>query len=115
MLRVGCACGQEWNILSGGERARASLAIAVALGPDVLLLDEPTSALDPQTTLAVERSLCSGEAASILVWVTHSDEQHARVATHTLELEKGGGFKFSPAGGGASSSSAELAVGSVLA
>jgi ABC-2 type transport system ATP-binding protein len=33
--------------LSGGERARASLACALAGDPDVLVLDEPTVGLDP--------------------------------------------------------------------
>jgi ABC-2 type transport system ATP-binding protein len=41
------AAGQPVATLSGGERARASLACALVSSPEVLVLDEPTVGLDP--------------------------------------------------------------------
>lgn len=59
--------------LSGGELARAGLAVALANAPDILLADEPTGELDGQTehqVLALLRA-CADRGAGVLV-VTHS-------------------------------------------
>jgi len=75
---------QPWNTLSGGEAQRASLSIALALKPEVLLLDEPTSALDVKTTLKVEKNILATGAAVILV--THSQEQAKRLASNRVQI-----------------------------
>ncbi|GAA1151969.1 ABC transporter ATP-binding protein [Nocardioides aquiterrae] len=75
--------------LSGGELVRASLAVALANGPSVLLADEPTGELD-ETTEARLLSLLRQRAengAAVLV-ASHS-QAVARAADRTLYLEDG--------------------------
>jgi putative ABC transport system ATP-binding protein len=75
--------------LSGGELARAGLAVALANDPDIVLADEPTGELDGQTeqqilTLLRERVR---QGAGLLV-VTHSAEV-VRIADRTIALQDG--------------------------
>ena len=61
--------------LSGGEAARAGLAVAIANQPAVLLADEPTGELDGETEQRVLRLIRqhAGTGAGILL-VTHSPD-----------------------------------------
>ena len=75
--------------LSGGELARAGLAVALANDPDVVLADEPTGELDGDTEQQVLRLLAEhvGHGAGLVV-VTHSPEV-ARMADRVLTLTDG--------------------------
>ncbi|MGW3099538.1 ABC transporter ATP-binding protein [Streptomyces sp. NPDC001102] len=75
--------------LSGGELARAGLAVALANSPAVLLADEPTGELDGETeqlvlTMLRERA---AQGCAVLI-VTHSAEV-VRSADRVIELEDG--------------------------
>ena len=75
--------------LSGGELARAGLAVALANDPPVLLADEPTGELDRLTArrvLDLLRARAAGGGAVLLV--THSPEV-AAVADHEIRLRDG--------------------------
>ncbi|HUI42406.1 MAG TPA: phosphate ABC transporter ATP-binding protein PstB [Terriglobia bacterium] len=69
--------------LSGGQQQRLSIARALAIDPEVLLLDEPCSALDPISTAKIEELLFSIVTHCTLVIVTHNMAQAARVADFT--------------------------------
>ncbi len=69
------------HTLSGGEAQRTSLARALALEPEVLLLDEPFAALDEPTRQALiddlDRAL--GETATTVVFVSHDRAEALRL------------------------------------
>ncbi|KAL7574394.1 hypothetical protein ACA910_008490 [Epithemia clementina (nom. ined.)] len=79
---------QPWSTLSGGEVQRVSLAIAIALKPQVLLLDESMSALDDATTRQVERTLQQDKVlqAIPIVLVSHDQAQAKRFCNRILDL-----------------------------
>lgn len=52
--------------LSGGQRARAGIALLMAREADILLLDEPTNDLDLQAVEALEEALLASDAAIIV-------------------------------------------------
>ncbi len=84
--------GRALSTFSGGELTRASLARALASGPDLLLLDEPTNHLDIPTLEWLESYLCGLEAAIVLV--AHDRWFLESVGTSVLELEAGRGRYF---------------------
>ncbi len=75
--------------LSGGETARAGLAVALANAPSALLADEPTGELDSDSAALVLALLdeCARDDMAVVV-VTHNADV-ARIATRTVELRDG--------------------------
>ncbi|MYS82529.1 ABC transporter ATP-binding protein [Embleya scabrispora] len=75
--------------LSGGELARAGLAVALANAPDVLLADEPTGELDGTSEARILDLLrADARTGRALLIVTHSPEA-MRIADRTIELRDG--------------------------
>ncbi|MDI3282493.1 ABC-F family ATP-binding cassette domain-containing protein [Polyangium sp. 15x6] len=59
--------GRALGSLSGGERGRLHLGVALANTPDLILLDEPTNHLDIETIAWLERHLAALPSAMLVV------------------------------------------------
>lgn len=76
--------------LSGGEKARAHLARALAQHAPLLLLDEPTAGLDPAQSLGVAEILQAHAATGGAVVVSTHDIALAASTAHRVVLMKSG-------------------------
>jgi peptide/nickel transport system ATP-binding protein len=77
--------------LSGGQRQRAMIAMALALGPRVLIADEPTTALDVTTQaqiLALIRDLQRRKNTAVL-FITHDFGVVAEIADRVAVMQHG--------------------------
>ena len=79
-------------VLSGGERNRLHLAMALKEEGNVLLLDEPTNDIDVNTLRALEEGL--EEFAGCAVVVSHDRWFLDRICTHILSFEGDGKVVF---------------------
>jgi putative ABC transport system ATP-binding protein len=75
--------------LSGGELARAGLAVALANNPVVILADEPTGELDEATSARVVDLLRDRASDGAAVMVATHDPEVARRADRTIRLRDG--------------------------
>jgi NitT/TauT family transport system ATP-binding protein len=74
--------------LSGGQRQRVSLARALAVDPEILLMDEPFSALDAITREGLQDQLIRIRALTkkTVLFVTHDIEEAAYLADRIVAL-----------------------------
>ncbi len=83
---------KKCGVLSGGERNRLQLALALKQEGNVLLLDEPTNDIDVNTLRALEEGL---EAfAGCAVVISHDRWFLDRICTHILAFEGNGQVYF---------------------
>ncbi len=80
------------NVLSGGERNRLQLALALKQEGNVLLLDEPTNDIDVNTLRALEEGL--EQFAGCAVVISHDRWFLDRICTHILAFEGNGEVFF---------------------
>ena len=79
---------KKCGVLSGGERNRLQLAIALKQEGNVLLLDEPTNDIDVNTLRALEEGLESFAGCAVVI--SHDRWFLDRICTHILAFEGDG-------------------------
>ena len=77
--------------LSGGQQQRVSLARALAIQPDVLLLDEPLSALDAKirVSLRAEIRAIQKTLGITAIFVTHDQEEALSISDRIVVMYQG--------------------------
>ena len=78
------------RLLSGGEKQRLSMARALIVNPNLLLLDEPTANLDPYSLNLIEDLVLEENSiGKTIIFTTHDMSQAKRLATDVIFLNKG--------------------------
>ena len=90
---------QPFGSLSEGEKQRVSIARALMVDPELLILDEPTAGLDlgaRETLVAALTEIMADRAAPSVVMITHEIDEIAPGFTHVALLEGGRIVKAGP-------------------
>jgi len=92
----GALCKTKARDLSGGERRRLQLLLALTLKPNVLFLDEPTNDLDLETIRLIEEFLAQWPGT--LIVVSHDRTFLSRTTDRLLEVHADGSIADIPGG-----------------
>ena len=85
--RIGLEPDTPLADLSGGNRRKAALAVALTSEPKLLLLDEPTNHLDIESIIWFEEELKKFDGT--IIFVTHDRSFADSCATRIVELDRG--------------------------
>ena len=87
---LGRAAGTRYRRLSGGEKQRLGLALALLGRPELLVLDEPTAGMDPAAKQATRERIAALRAAgTTILLTTHELGDVERLADHVAVLDRG--------------------------
>jgi ABC-2 type transport system ATP-binding protein len=90
MVDLGNAGGTRYRRLSGGEKQRLGLALALIGRPELLVLDEPTAGMDPAAKQATRERISALRAAgTTILMTTHELGDVERLADHVAVLDRG--------------------------
>lgn len=99
MVNLGPAAGKLPRELSGGMRQRVSVARALSMEPEVLLLDEPFGALDALTRAVLQGELqrISQESGKTMLLITNDVDEGILLSDRIIPLGAGPGASLGPA------------------
>jgi len=107
LLGLTQAANRRYKLLSGGEKQRLALALALVGRPELLVLDEPTAGMDPAAKVTVRALIADLRAAGrTILLTTHELADVERLADHVVVIDRGKVL--------ASGTPAELVAGSGL-
>ncbi|HYO42984.1 MAG TPA: ABC transporter ATP-binding protein [Candidatus Limnocylindrales bacterium] len=87
---LGRAASTRYRRLSGGEKQRLGLALALLGRPELLVLDEPTAGMDPAAKQATRERIAGLRAAgTTILLTTHELGDVERLADHVAVLDRG--------------------------
>ncbi|XVO84907.1 molybdenum ABC transporter ATP-binding protein [Pseudomonas palleroniana] len=100
LLGIGHLLDRHPQHLSGGERQRIGIARALLTSPQLLLMDEPLAALDSQRKNEILPYLerLHDELEIPLLYVSHAQDEVARLADHLVLLSDGKALASGPIG-----------------
>ncbi len=100
LLGIGHLLERHPQHLSGGERQRIGIARALLTSPKLLLMDEPLAALDSQRKREILPYLqrLHDELEIPLLYVSHAQDEVARLADHLVLLSEGKALASGPIG-----------------
>ncbi|RYZ06276.1 MAG: ABC transporter ATP-binding protein [Myxococcales bacterium] len=99
MVNLGPAAAKRPKELSGGMRQRVSVARALAMDPEVLLLDEPFGALDALTRAVLQGELqrISQESGKTMLLITNDVDEGILLSDRIIPLGAGPRASLGPA------------------
>jgi len=84
------AARRRCKLLSGGEKQRLALAMALVGRPELLMLDEPTAGMDPAAKATVRALIGDLRAAGrTILLTTHELADVERLADHVVVIDRG--------------------------